>query len=197
MREKIFLHSVLKSAIGISQLTEDLEEEVVMEKQELIEKYTAEISRLRPYCPNRHLISEQLKYGLYKEILEDLKQLDEPQDEKVEAHLAEHWNEDIGNVLWWNFPVEEPPYCGTPLDERFPEHKTHFTTIDMPNEIEKSKQWVVKRADSDYITSFNQSLLNVNIDVTSSLDCASYYKFTDLKKAEAVALLVDGSVEEV
>ncbi|RXE79403.1 hypothetical protein [Enterococcus durans] len=111
--------------------------------------------------------------------------------------MAEHWNEDIGNVLWWNFPVEEPPYCGTPLDERFPEHKTHFTTIDMPNEIEKSKQWVVKRADSDYITSFNQSLLNVNIDVTSSLDCASYYKFTDLKKAEAVATLVDGSVEEV
>lgn len=50
-----------------------------MNKQELIDKYTAEISRLRPYCPNRHLISEQLKYGLYKEILEDLKQLDEPQ----------------------------------------------------------------------------------------------------------------------
>ncbi|MDB1685000.1 DUF1642 domain-containing protein [Enterococcus durans] len=50
-----------------------------MSKQELIDKYTAEISRLRPYCPNRHLISEQLKYDLYKEILEDLKQLDEPQ----------------------------------------------------------------------------------------------------------------------
>lgn len=45
-----------------------------MNKQELIDKYTAEISRLRPYCPNRHLISDQLKYGLYKEILEDLKQ---------------------------------------------------------------------------------------------------------------------------
>lgn len=126
-----------------------------------------------------------------------LEQLDEPQDEKVEAHLAEHWDEDTGDVLWWNFPVEEPPYCGTPLDEHFPKYKTHFTTIDMPNEIEKPKQWVVKRADSDYITSFNQSLLNVNIDVTSSLDCASYYKFTDLKKAEAVATLVDGSVEEV
>lgn len=49
-----------------------------MNKQKLIDKYTAEISRLRPYCPNRHLISEQLKYDLYKEILEDLKQLDEP-----------------------------------------------------------------------------------------------------------------------
>ena len=67
--------------------------------------------------------------------------LTEPQGEKVEAHLAEHWNEDIGDVLWWNFPVEEPPYCGTPLDERFPKHKTHFTTVVMPSEIEKPKHW--------------------------------------------------------
>ena len=26
------------------------------------------------------------------------------------------WNEDIGPVLWWRFPVEEFPYVGTPLD---------------------------------------------------------------------------------
>lgn len=50
-----------------------------MNKQELIDKYTAEIAKLRPYCPNRNLISEQLKYDLYKEILDDLEQLDEPQ----------------------------------------------------------------------------------------------------------------------
>ena len=62
---------------------------------------------------------------------------DEPQ--KVIAHLAEKWHEDIGPVLWWNFPVEEPPYCGTPLDEHFPKYKTHFSMIDMPNEIEKPK----------------------------------------------------------
>ncbi|BDX41188.1 TPA: DUF1642 domain-containing protein [Enterococcus faecium] len=60
-----------------------------MNKQELIDKYTAEISRLRPYCPNRHLISEQLKYDLYKEILEDLKQLDEPQKPVVPKFVAE------------------------------------------------------------------------------------------------------------
>ncbi|MBP2855658.1 DUF1642 domain-containing protein, partial [Acinetobacter baumannii] len=60
-----------------------------MNKQELIDKYTAEISRLRPYCPNRHLISDQLKYGLYKEILEDLKQLDEPQKPAVPKFVAE------------------------------------------------------------------------------------------------------------
>lgn len=60
-----------------------------MNKQELIDKYTAEISRLRPYCPNRHLISDQLKYGLYKEILEDLKQLEEPQKPVVPKFVAE------------------------------------------------------------------------------------------------------------
>ncbi|BDP66373.1 hypothetical protein EfmAA55_08020 [Enterococcus faecium] len=63
-----------------------------MNKQKLIDKYTAEISRLRPYCPNRHLISEQLKYGLYKEILEDLKQLDEPQ-KPVIPQLVAGWLE--------------------------------------------------------------------------------------------------------
>ncbi|MFR1943031.1 MAG: DUF1642 domain-containing protein [Enterococcus durans] len=59
-----------------------------MNKQKLIDKYTAEISRLRPYCPNRHLISEQLKYDLYKEILEDLKQLDEPKKLIVKPIVA-------------------------------------------------------------------------------------------------------------
>ena len=63
-----------------------------MNKQELIDKYTAEISRLRPYCPNRHLISEQLKYGLYKEILEDLKQLDDPK-KLVIPQLVAGWLE--------------------------------------------------------------------------------------------------------
>ncbi|HAQ4563661.1 TPA: DUF1642 domain-containing protein [Enterococcus faecium] len=69
-----------------------------MNKQELIDKYTAEISRLRPYCPNRHLISEQLKYDLYKEILEDLKQLDEPQKVKVPKFVAE-WFEASKHAL--------------------------------------------------------------------------------------------------
>lgn len=165
-----------------------------MNKQEVIEEIRIRAKYDSEYRTS--LIRSDKAIELIKKIDEsESRQLDEPT--KVIAHLAEHWDEDTGDVLWWNFPVEEPPYCGTPLDEHFPEYKTHFTTIDMPNEIEKPKRWVVKRADSDYITSFNQSLLNVNIDVTSSLDCASYYKFTDLKKAEAVATLVDGSVEEV
>ena len=29
------------------------------------------------------------------------------------------WHEDHGSVLWWTFPVEEPPYVGSPLDVGF------------------------------------------------------------------------------
>jgi hypothetical protein len=33
-----------------------------------------------------------------------------------EAKPLSEWHEDIGPVLWWRFPVQEPPYVGTPLD---------------------------------------------------------------------------------
>lgn len=28
----------------------------------------------------------------------------------------EEWHEDKGDVLWWKFPITEPPYVGSPLD---------------------------------------------------------------------------------
>lgn len=30
-------------------------------------------------------------------------------------HISE-WTEETGPVLWWKFPLNEPPYVGTPLD---------------------------------------------------------------------------------
>lgn len=78
------------------------------------------------------------------DIIGIVNQLDEPT--KVIAHLAEKWHEDIGPVLWWDFPVEEPPYCGTPLDDDFPKYKTHFTELHIPDEVEESK-WVVNEGD--------------------------------------------------
>lgn len=133
----------------------------------------------------------------YNIAINKLEQIDEPQAEKVEARLAEHWHEDIGPVLWWDFPVEEPPYCGTPLDEHFPKYKTHFSMIDMPTEIEKPKRWVVKRSDGDYVNDYQEAALCVGIGLTPELDVLPPFKFTDRAKAEAVAVLVEGSVEEV
>lgn len=42
------------------------------------------------------------------------------------------WNEGWGNVLWWRFPVTEPPYVGTPLDDDFPDYVTHWTQLPVP-----------------------------------------------------------------
>lgn len=32
------------------------------------------------------------------------------------ARPIDEYHEDMGNVLWWKFPINEPPYVGTPLD---------------------------------------------------------------------------------
>ena len=64
----------------------------------------------------------------------------------------DEWHEDMGDMLWWKFPITEAPYVGTPLDigqtaeihvagagrvARFdlpgwPGYHTHFTEIPMP-----------------------------------------------------------------
>ena len=165
-----------------------------MNKQEVIEEIRIRAKYDSEYRTS--LIRSDKAIELIKKIDEsESRQLDEPT--KVIAHLAEHWDEDTGDVLWWNFPVEEPPYCGTPLDDDFPKYKTHFTTIDMPNEIEKPKQWVVRQGGSEvwYLQGFRNSLDEDIVKQWCSYE--GCIKFTDLSKAEAVATLVEGSVEEV
>ena len=48
------------------------------------------------------------------------------------ARPLEEWGEDYGDVLWWKFPIEEPPYVGSPLDLNWPAYHTHWTLIVMP-----------------------------------------------------------------
>jgi hypothetical protein len=57
-------------------------------------------------------------------------------EDMVEPKPIEEWDEDYGDCLWWSFPIEEPPYCGTPLDCNFPDHVTHFTRIIIPVETD-------------------------------------------------------------
>lgn len=67
---------------------------------------------------------------------------------------ASEYHEDMGPVLWWAFPIKEPPYCGMPNDlghavevtvqangvdkmmrvfvGGWPGYHTHFTSIEMP-----------------------------------------------------------------
>ncbi len=50
---------------------------------------------------------------------------------KIPQPLAD-WREDIGEVLWWRFPISEAPYVGTPGDSDWPGYHTHWTRIICP-----------------------------------------------------------------
>lgn len=50
----------------------------------------------------------------------------------MSAIPLEDWEESDGEALWWKFPVVEPPYVGSPLDDDFPDYVTHWTRIVVP-----------------------------------------------------------------
>jgi hypothetical protein len=81
---------------------------------------------------------EVLIYGQVVERLcdefERLRKLEAEHVERRRLRVLEDWYEDLGPVLWWTCPVVEPPYCGTPLDEDFPEYMTHWTPLEDPIE---------------------------------------------------------------
>ena len=77
----------------------------------------------------------------------------------IAARPLNEWHEDDGPVLWWRFPVDEPPYIGTPLDRGewhqilapdacrdslplrvggWPGYHTHWTPIPIPDSPEGS-----------------------------------------------------------
>lgn len=49
------------------------------------------------------------------------------------ARPKDDWHEDMGAVLWWVFPIKEPPYCGTPVDTDWPGYHTHWTPLIVPD----------------------------------------------------------------
>jgi len=53
----------------------------------------------------------------------------EPPTPQPVATPGEEYHDDLGPVLWWRFPVEEPPYSGTPNDSDWPGYHTHFTPL--------------------------------------------------------------------
>ncbi len=52
----------------------------------------------------------------------------------VSARPASEYHEDHGAVLWWTFPINEPPYCGQPSDDDWPAYHTHWTPLVLPGE---------------------------------------------------------------
>ena len=48
------------------------------------------------------------------------------------ARPLSEYHEDFGDVLWWIWPLQEPPYCGSPLCDDWPGYHTHWTRITVP-----------------------------------------------------------------
>lgn len=64
-----------------------------------------------------------------------------PPAERKAARALAYWHEDFGPVLWWRFPVNEPPYVGTPMDDDWPGYHTHWTTIEVPVDPHCPHEW--------------------------------------------------------
>ena len=45
------------------------------------------------------------------------------------ARPFELWQDDDRDVLWWTFPIQEPPYVGSPQDSEWPGYHTHWTPL--------------------------------------------------------------------
>ncbi|MGX6501722.1 hypothetical protein [Enterococcus raffinosus] len=169
-----------------------------MNKQEVIKKINLEMFAHPTWKPeDADAPTPDFKDGYNaasKANIKIINQLDEPT--KVIAHLAEKWHEDIGPVLWWDFPVEEPPYCGTPLDDDFPKYKRHFTELHILDEVEEELKWVVKIEDngSAYFVDFFDELQPHLVYGLSG----EVMRFDSEDKANAIFTLIEcGTVEKV
>ena len=171
-----------------------------MNKQKLIDKYTAEISRLRPYCPNRHLISEKLKYDLYKEILDDLEQLDEPQKPVVPKFVADWFEEnkdDLDNAIFGYLVFWEERDTDSVLYQWFAKSENNpiETLIRMKDgyEVEKEPLYRVKLGEGYFVEYQGRGALIMIIP-----DDNKEIKIFDSKSdAERTAQTIGGTVEEV
>lgn len=83
------------------------------------------------------MYGQGFKYATLSEVLGELSALKATkvafEDLRTPRRLSD-WDEYDGNVLWWRFPINEPPYVGTPLDDDFPPYVTHWTPLELPYE---------------------------------------------------------------
>ena len=167
-------------------------EEIIEKMQNYLNEVETDIENPRSDADDEFVAS--IKKEVWLKAIQLAKQIDEPQ--KVKARLAKHLDEDLGDCLWWDFPVEEPPYCGTPLDDDFPKYKTHFTELHIPDEVEEEPKWVVKIEDngSAYFVDFFDELQPHLVYGLSG----EVMRFDSEDKANAIVTLIEcGTVEKV
>lgn len=90
------------------------------------------------YWLQQYEVEKERAYKLEQTLIQTTASLvnEEAREKKLrEARPIDEWHEDYGDVLWWTFPIEESPYCGTPLDSDWPDYHTHWTPIVVPDSV--------------------------------------------------------------
>ena len=173
-----------------------------MNGQEFIEK----LKMYGAWCTECHDIhGEKDRYVKVTKVRELLEQLDEPQAEKVEVppmidkFIKDHTDPIFEICAWSDHYGNDGRTCDDPelsvVLDWYGNNPTEFYEAVVNGYTVKPKRWVV-RTSSAYFEQFSgDSNHPFNFDATHNICVA--LTFTDKSKAEAVATLVDGSVEEV
>ncbi|WP_122645718.1 DUF1642 domain-containing protein [Enterococcus mediterraneensis] len=176
-----------------------------MKKQELLKI----LEEWKEFRKNKN---HELQYYQLAEVIQLVEKLDEPQKVKL-PKAAEPWLKhaqystdviDLFSAVEYatdsdGFISENWQWSGDFYDWLSEDADTLYLLCDALRygyEIEKEPRWVVKDNDGEYV--YDLHLYTVDKTAHSS-NCSGFdaLLFTDKSKAEAVALLVDGSVEEV
>jgi len=98
-----------------------------------------DLETIRARCsqPITEIVASPRDYFRVQQILRDRADLLAEVERLLTVRSRDDYHEDDGPVLWWRFPIVEPPYVGTPTDETWSEHElegfyTHWSPIPIP-----------------------------------------------------------------
>lgn len=174
-----------------------------MNGQEFIEK----LKMYGAWCTEYHDIhGEKDRYVKVAKVRELLEQLDEPQAEKVEVppmidkFIKDHTDPIFEICAWSDHYGNDGRTCDDPelsvVLDWYGNNTTEFYEAVVNGYTVKPKRWVVKLSNNYYFSSW-VSLYSLEADGTAYKFYDDVFVFDDHAKAEAVATLVEGSVEEV
>ena len=169
-----------------------------MNKQEINEK----LKENGAWCTECHTGVTD-RYVKIRKAMELVGQLDEPQKPVIDSFVAEYLNYCMANE--WTL-AEALDTRNVPIPSNM--HKTVdwlFSSMNQNifaqawlfgHEVEKEPLWAIKNADGNYLT---KCALWGKDGVNYSFECNPSHRllFTDKATADAAALLVNGTVEEV
>lgn len=173
-----------------------------MDKKELL-------NSLEEWKKYRKSQNHELQYYQLAEVINLVEQLDEPQKVKVSAFVAK-WISKCRELSWILPDLLAPEAFESSFarttEEWLRQNKQNYDILARAwldgYEVEEEPKWVVKYKPGNldnnwYFIGFCGGDRTLQPNCANRIDCDTVIKFKDRSKAEAVATLIDGTVEKV